>query len=185
MDEKSRTKISKFLSLILRHSPETVGLRLEDNGWVGANELLAACARNGKALTRAELEEVVETNDKKRFSFDASGKRIRANQGHSVAVEIEFEKRTPPAVLYHGTAEKNVQSILEDGLRKMRRHHVHLSADAETARRVGVRYGKPVIFEIDTKAMLANDFEFFVSANGVWLIENVPPQFLRLTENEK
>ncbi|MDQ4123117.1 MAG: RNA 2'-phosphotransferase [Acidobacteriota bacterium] len=185
MDEKRRTKISKFLSLILRHAPETVGLRLGENGWVRIDELLAACAKNGKTFTRQELEEVVETNDKKRFSFDTSGTKIRANQGHSVEVEIEFEQQLPPAVLYHGTAEKNVNSILKTGLQKMRRHHVHLSSDKETARRVGTRYGKPVIFEIDTKAMLENGFEFFVSANGVWLIENVPPHLLRLTENER
>lgn len=182
MDEKRRTKISKFLSLILRHAPETVGLRLEEGGWIPVDELLAACAKNGKALTRQELEEVVETNDKKRFSFDESGAKIRANQGHSVKIEIEFEKQTPPAILYHGTAEKNVDSILKRGLQKMRRHHVHLSGDKETARKVGTRYGKPVIFEIDTKAMLANGFQFFVSANGVWLVENVPPQFLRINE---
>jgi putative RNA 2'-phosphotransferase len=173
------------LSLILRHAPENVGLRLEENGWVAVDELLAACGKNGRALTREELEEVVETNDKKRFSFDGSGRKIRANQGHSVEVGIEFERRTPPAVLYHGTAEKNVGSILKNGLQKMRRHHVHLSSDKETARKVGLRYGKPVIFEINTTAMLENNFEFFVSTNGVWLIENVPPQFLHLTENEK
>lgn len=181
MDEKRQTKISKFLSLILRHAPETVGLRLEENGWVNVDELITACAQNGRALTREEIEEVVETNDKKRFSFSPSRTKIRANQGHSIEIEIEFEKRMPPAILYHGTAEKNVKSILERGLQKMRRHHVHLSSDKETARKVGMRYGKPVIFEIETKAMIENDFEFFVSANGVWLIENVPPQFLRLT----
>lgn len=184
MDEKRRTKISKFLSLILRHAPQTVGLRLEENGWVNVEELITACARNGRALTFEELEEVVETNDKKRFSFDITGTKIRANQGHSVEVKIEFEKRTPPAILYHGTSEKNVRLILEKGLQKMKRHHVHLSPDTETARKVGTRHGKPAIFEIDTKAMIENNFEFFVSANGVWLIENVPPQFLRLTENE-
>jgi putative RNA 2'-phosphotransferase len=181
MDEKRRTKISKFLSLILRHAPQTVGLRLEENGWVNVEELIIACAQNGRALTREELEEVVETNDKKRFSFNASRTKIRANQGHSIEIEIEFEKRTPPAILYHGTADKNVKSILERGLQKMRRHHVHLSIDKETARKVGMRYGKPVIFEIDTEAMIENNFEFFVSTNGVWLVENVPPQFLRLT----
>lgn len=182
MDEKRRTKISKFLSLILRHAPGTVGLRLEENGWVNVDELIAACAKNGRALTREEIEEVIETNDKKRFSFNPNRTRIRANQGHSIEIEIEFEKRTPPEILYHGTAEKNVKSILERGLQKMRRHHVHLSIDKETARKVGMRYGKPVIFEIETRAMLENNFEFLVSANGVWLVENVPPQFLRLTQ---
>ncbi len=184
MDEKRKTKISKFLSLILRHAPETVGLRLEDNGWVKVEDLIAACAKNGRTFTLSELREVVETNDKKRFAFDESGKRIRASQGHSAAVEIEFEKRKPPAILYHGTAEKNVGLIYQDGLRKMNRHHVHLSIDTETAGRVGARHGKPAIFEVDTVAMLKDNMEFFVSANGVWLVENVPPQFLRLTEYE-
>lgn len=182
MDEKRRTKISRFLSLILRHAPETVGLTLEENGWVKVDDLIRACRRNGKEITLAELREVVAANDKKRFSFDAGGEKIRANQGHSVAVEIEFEKKTPPAILYHGTAEKNVSLIRSKGLQKMRRHHVHLSPDAETARRVGTRHGKPVIFEVDAAKMLENGCSFFVSANGVWLVENVPPQFLRLIE---
>lgn len=182
MDEKRRTKISKFLSLILRHQPEAIGLRLEENGWVKVDDLITACAKNGRVFTRPELDEVVETNDKKRFSFDETGKKIRANQGHSLEVEIEFERKTPPDKLYHGTAEKNVRLIFEHGLKKMNRHHVHLSADAETAHKVGARHGKPVIFEIDTKAMREDNFDFFVSANGVWLVENVPPQFLKLKD---
>jgi putative RNA 2'-phosphotransferase len=182
MDEKRLTKISKFLSLILRHAPETVGLKLEDDGWVKVDELIAACAKNGRTFTLNELQEVVETNDKKRFAFDESGNKIRASQGHSVKVEIEFEEKTPPAILYHGTAEKNVRLILEKGLQKMRRHHVHLSADTETARKVGVRQGKPVIFAVDTVKMLENNCSFFVSANGVWLVENVPPEFLQVLD---
>lgn len=184
MDEKRKTKVSRFLSLILRHQPEAVGLKLDENGWARVDDLIAACAAHGREFTRAELREVVETNDKKRFAFDETGAKIRASQGHSVEVEIEFEKQTPPAVLYHGTAERNVGSIFESGLQKMKRHHVHLSADVETARKVGIRYGKPVIFQVDTKAMLENGAEFFVSANGVWLVANVPPQFLRLMDYE-
>lgn len=184
MNEKRRTKISKFLSLILRHAPETIGLKLEDNGWVRIDKLIAAGAKNAREFTLSELREVVETNDKKRFAFDESGEKIRASQGHSIAVEIEFEKRTPPAFLYHGTAEKNVGLIFQDGLRKMNRHHVHLSIDTETAGKVGARHGKPAIFEVDTIKMLENNLEFFVSANNVWLVENVPPQFLRLIEYE-
>ena len=180
MDEKRKKKISKFLSLILRHQPEVVGLSLEENGWVEVEKLIKACSDYGKPFTRKELEEVVATNDKKRFAFDDTGKKIRANQGHSVEVEIEFEKRTPPAILYHGTAEKNVGVIFAEGLKKMSRHHAHLSADTETATKVGMRYGKPVIFQIETAGMIAEGFEFFVSANGVWLVENVPPKFLVL-----
>ena len=181
MDKKRQIGISKFLSLILRHKPEKIGLKLDEYGWVNVEELLAACAKNGKPLTRRELEEIVAENDKKRFSFDETRTRIRANQGHSITVDLEFEQKIPPEILYHGTAQKNVDAILKNGLTKMRRHHVHLSSDKETARKVGMRYGKPVIFEIETKAMIENNFEFFVSTNGVWLVENVPPQFLRLT----
>lgn len=180
MDEKRKTKISKFLSLVLRHAPEAVGLSLDEHGWVKVQDLRKACAAHGKSFSVAELEEVVATNDKKRFSFDETKTKIRANQGHSLDVEIEFERKKPPEILYHGTAEKNVGAIFASGLRKMKRHHVHLSADTETARKVGARYGKPVIFEVDTTAMLAENHEFFVSANGVWLTDEVPLKFLKL-----
>jgi putative RNA 2'-phosphotransferase len=180
MDDKRKVKISKFLSLILRHKPEVVFLNLDENGWVSVEKLIQACADYGKPFTFAELKEVVATNDKKRFSFNENETKIRANQGHSLEVEIEFEKRTPPEILYHGTAEKNVGVIFAEGLKKMSRHHVHLSSDTETAKKVGMRYGKPVIFQVDTKAMLTEGFEFYVSANGVWLVETVPPKFLKI-----
>lgn len=182
MDEKRKTKISKFLSLILRHQPELVGLVLEENGWVDVKSLLKACSDYGKLLSFSELKEVVETNDKKRFAFNEDETKIRANQGHSLKVEFEFEKCTPPEILYHGTAEKNVGVIFAEGLKKMSRHHVHLSSDTETAKRVGMRYGKPVIFEVDTVSMIDEGYEFFVSANGVWLVKKVPPKFLKLNE---
>ncbi len=182
MDDKKKVKISKFLSLILRHQPEVVGLTLEENGWIPVEKLIKACADYGKPLTLTELREVVETNDKKRFAFDETETKIRASQGHSVEVEIEFEKRTPPQILYHGTAEKNVSVIFNEGLKKMSRHHVHLSSETETATKVGMRYGKPVIFKVDTAAMLAENFEFFISANGVWLVDEVPPKFLEISE---
>lgn len=180
MNEKRKASISKFLSLVLRHKPEEIGLTLEENGWVKIADLQKACADYGKPFTLAELREVVETNDKKRFAFDETNTKIRANQGHSVALEIEFEKRTPPEVLYHGTAERNVGAIFKAGLKKMQRHYVHLSADIETARKVGMRYGKPVILAIKTPAMLAEGYEFFVSNNDVWLIEEVPANFLEI-----
>ena len=183
MDEKQRTKISRFLSLVLRHKPEEIGLTLEENGWIAVDKLIKACAGYGKNFTLAQLREVVETNDKKRFSFDESGAKIRANQGHSVEVEIEFEERVPPAALYHGTAERNLGVIFAEGLKKMSRHHVHLSPDTETARKVGARYGKPVILEIDSARMLAAGFKFYVSANGVWLAGAVPPEFLKVYES--
>lgn len=180
MDEKRKTKISKFLSLILRHKPETIDLKLDENGWADVKELLEKSAENGNPFTRRELETVVETNDKKRFTFDASGEKIRASQGHSIEVEIGFEEKTPPEILYHGTAEKNVAAIFAGGLNKMSRHHVHLSAEIETARVVGARYGKVVIFKIETGKMLAENFKFYVSANGVWLTESVPAKFLEI-----
>lgn len=180
MDEKRKTKISKFLSLILRHQPEVVGLTLEENGWIEVKKLIKACADYGKPFTFAELKSVVETNDKKRFGFNENETKIRANQGHSLEVEIEFEKKTPPKILYHGTAEKNLGLIFAEGLKKMSRHHVHLSADIETARKVGMRYGKPVIFEVDTEAMILENFEFFVSENNVWLTDSIPPNYIKL-----
>ena len=180
MDEKRRIKISKFLSLVLRHKPEEIGLTLEENGWVPVEKLIKACAGHGRNFSLAELREVVETNDKKRFSFDGTGRKIRANQGHSVEVEIEFEETAPPAALYHGTAEKNLGVIFAEGLKKMARHHVHLSADPKTARAVGARYGKPVILEIESEKMLDRGFKFYVSANGVWLTDAVPPEYLKV-----
>lgn len=185
MDEKRKTKISKFLSLILRHQPEVVGLSLEESGWISIEKLIKACTDYGKNFTFAELKEVVETNDKKRFAFNENETKIRANQGHSIKVEIEFEEKIPPAILYHGTAEKNVGAIFAKGLKKMARHHVHLSADVETARKVGIRYGKPVIFQIDTEKMRAEGFKFYVSANNVWLIESIPPKFLETYLDEE
>ena len=153
---------------------------LEEGGWVKVEDLLKACARNNFPLSLETLKETVEKNDKKRFSFDETGDKIRANQGHSVEVNLQLKPQTPPAKLFHGTAERNISMIEEHGLLKMARHHVHLSADTETARKVGMRYGKPVIFEIDTVEMLAEGFEFYLSENSVWLVETVPPKFLKL-----
>lgn len=182
MNEKRKTKIGKFLSLILRHKPETINLILDENGWASVKELLERSVQNGNSFTRNELEVVVETNEKKRFSFDESGAKIRANQGHSLELKIEFEERTPPKILYHGTAERNVKAIWETGLQRMKRHHVHLSADVETARNVGARYGKPVIFQIETEKMLAENFKFYISKNGVWLADKIPPEFIEIYE---
>jgi putative RNA 2'-phosphotransferase len=153
---------------------------LQDGGWVNVDDLLKACAVHHFPVSLTELKEVVERNDKKRFSFDESGKKIRANQGHSVAVDLKLKPQIPPETLYHGTAQRNADLIKEHGLLKMSRHHVHLSTNAETARQVGARHGKPLIFKIDAAAMAAENYEFFVSANGVWLIERVPPKFLTI-----
>ena len=179
MNEKRLVKTSKYLSKHLRHQPERLGLQLEEGGWVKVADLLRACAAHGFSISRADLDEVVAKNDKQRFSFDETGQRIRANQGHSVEVDLQLEPVEPPPVLYHGTAEPWVSAILRDGLLKMRRHHVHLSGDVETARRVGMRHGKPVILTIDTAAMRAAGILFYRSDNGVWLVDNVPAEYMR------
>jgi putative RNA 2'-phosphotransferase len=179
MDESRLVKISKFLSRHLRHQPERLGLELQSGGWVAVDTLLRACARHNFPVSRAELDEVVARNDKQRFGFDPTGTLIRAHQGHSVAVDLQLEPAEPPAVLFHGTADRNLAAILRDGLIPMRRHHVHLSPDRETARRVGARHGRPVVLEVDAAAMRAAGMVFRRSDNGVWLVDRVPPRFLR------
>lgn len=178
MEASERTRISKYLSRHLRHAPQRLGLTLAPGGWVDVDQLVAACARDGLMLWRSTLEEVVQTSDKQRFSFDATGTRIRANQGHSVPVDLELEATAPPEVLFHGTGASSVPAILRDGLRKMRRHHVHLSADKETARRVGARHGVPVVLVVDAARMHAEGIPFYRSENGVWLVDAVPARFL-------
>ncbi len=178
MDNQRLVKISKYLSKHLRHQPERLGLRLVPGGWVPVADLLVRAAKDRFPITRAELEEVVARNDKQRFAFDATGNLIRANQGHSVEVSLQLEPREPPDVLYHGTGERSVGTIEREGLRRMRRHHVHLSADMQTARRVGARHGRPVVYQVDTAAMRCAGHVFYLSENGVWLVEQVPPEYL-------
>ena len=181
MDEAKRRKISKFLSLHLRHDPGALGLRLEPGGWVAVGALLEACAARGRPISREQLDEVVRTSDKQRFAFDAAGVRIRANQGHSVDVDLQLAVAAPPAVLYHGTGEGAVAAILREGLTKMGRHHVHLSADAVTARRVGARHGRPVVLLVDAAAMVTAGIAFYRADNGVWLVEHVPASYLSVS----
>ncbi|MBI4853036.1 MAG: RNA 2'-phosphotransferase [Acidobacteria bacterium] len=179
MEEKQLVRISKFLSKYLRHEPESLGLSLALGGWVMVDDLLAACKKKSFPITREQLEEVVEKNSKKRFSFDPTGTQIRANQGHSVEIDLQLEPKIPPPTLYHGTAEKNLESIKSIGLQKMSRHHVHLSKDISTANNVGTRHGKPLVFAVDTSAMQKAGHTFYCSDNGVWLTDNVPPQYLK------
>ncbi|MDZ7958488.1 MAG: RNA 2'-phosphotransferase [Aulosira sp. DedQUE10] len=179
MNNSRLLKISKFLSKYLRHTPEDIGIKLAPGGWVAINELLTACAKNKFLITRQELELVVELNDKQRFSFDSTGTLIRANQGHSVEVDLQLEPDVPPDVLYHGTAKKSVELILQTGLSKMSRHHVHLSKDIATAQNVGARHGKPVVFAVDAAAMHQAGYNFYCSDNGVWLVDNVPLEYLQ------
>jgi putative RNA 2'-phosphotransferase len=180
VDAKRQVRISKFLSLHLRHSPADLGLTLEPGGWVPVADVLAGAARKGFPITPAELAEVVRASDKQRFAFDESGTMIRANQGHSAEVDLQLEPAEPPAVLYHGTADRFLAAILRDGLRKMNRHHVHLSADTATAAKVGSRHGRLVVLEVDTAWMHAAGHAFYRSANGVWLVDAVPPGYLRV-----
>src|SRR5438093_795248 len=171
MDNKRLVRISKYLSLHLRHQPERLGLNLEDGGWVDVGTLLAAGESDGFRLTRAELEEVVVRNDKQRFSFDETGTRIRANHGHSVEVDLQLEPAVPPPLLYHGTPERSVAAILRNGLQKMKRQHVHLSTTLDEARKVGARRGHPVIVVIDAAGMHGDGFRFFRSTSGIWLTD--------------
>jgi putative RNA 2'-phosphotransferase len=180
MNDKRKTTVSKYLSKHLRHEPEALGLNLQPGGWVSIDDLLDAATKHGFPITPAELDEVVRTSPKQRFSFDETATLIRANQGHSTAVDLQLEPAEPPPLLFHGTGSQTAPFILADGLMKMLRHHVHLSADVDTARRVGMRHGKPAIFQIDAAKMIADGYTFFVSANGVWLTEAVPPAYLSL-----
>ena len=174
----SLTQQSKFLSLVLRHKPDVLGLTLDPQGWVSVEALLAAMAANGRALDRAGLERVVAGNDKKRFEFSDDGGLIRARQGHSVDVDLGYAPAAPPARLYHGTVARNLDAIRREGLLKGRRHHVHLSPDAATARTVGSRRGAPVILAIDAAAMSAAGHSFYRTGNDVWLTDAVPPAFI-------
>jgi len=178
MTDKETVRTSKFLSLILRHEPERVGLKLDSAGWVGVNELLEAVNRNGVSLSLDELKHVVTANDKKRFAFSEDGQRIRASQGHSVEVDLQYERQTPPEFLYHGTPERFLESIRATGLNKGQRHHVHLSPDPQTATKVGQRRGRPIVLTIRSGEMHRHGHIFYRSANGVWLVDHVPPQFI-------
>ncbi|WP_215404299.1 RNA 2'-phosphotransferase [Janthinobacterium sp. JC611] len=170
---------SKFLSLILRHAPEKIGLALDPQGWADIGQLLAQSARHGRRLSREQLDDVVARDSKTRYAISDDGMRIRANQGHSLAaVDIDLPPATPPAMLYHGTASRFVDAIRAGGLLPGARKHVHLSSNRETAVAVGARHGKPVVLTVDAAAMQAQGHVFYVSANGVWLTQAVPAGFI-------
>jgi putative RNA 2'-phosphotransferase len=179
------TRVSKFLSLVLRHQPEKVGITLDREGWVSVSRLLEAFEAHGFRLAPDELQQIVRTNDKQRFSFSPDGLLIRASQGHSVEVELGYEPSQPPPVLYHGTAERSLPSIKSQGLSRGRRHHVHLSEQEETATAVGRRYGKPVVLRIASGQMHTDGHLFFRSANGVWLTEQVPARYITFGDDRR
>ncbi len=171
-------KLSKFLSYVLRHQPESIGLTLDPNGWVEVEVLLRQARGNGKPLTRPLLDRIVAENDKKRFAFSDDGRYIRASQGHSVAVDLDLPPVQPPDRLFHGTAFRFLESIKGKGLIAGNRQHIHLSPDAETARKVGQRHGCPVVLNVKASEMAAAGHTFHLSANGVWLTDHVPLEYL-------
>lgn len=177
-----RHQVSRRLSDVLRHRPDSVGISLDTGGWADVSELLAALSNNGLRLTRAELDEVVQTSEKQRFAVDSTGTRIRANQGHSVPVDLQLQPVEPPPMLYHGTTERFLDAIAREGLTPQGRHHVHLSPDVETARRVGSRRGSPVVLLVDAARIAAEGTPFYRSANGIWLVDAVAPEFLSRLE---
>lgn len=170
-------RASKFLALVLRHKPEKIGLVLDAHGWADIDEVIT---KSGGRLTRELIDAAVRDNNKQRYAVSDDGKRIRARQGHSVEVDLGLLPQTPPLDLFHGTHEAVREVILRDGLRKMQRHHVHLSLGIETALDVGRRRGTPVLFRVRSGAMAADGFLFYLSENGVWLTDRVPPQYLDL-----
>ncbi len=178
MSEQRRVRLSKWVALRLRHNPAGIGLTLDAAGWAAVDELIAASARHGVSFDRAALDHVVDSNDKRRFEYDASGIRIRARQGHSIEVELGYPDTAPPALLYHGTAGRFLPEIRRSGLLPMARHDVHLSADRETAHTVGARHGKPVVLTVDAAQMAADGHTFRVTGNGVWLTATVPARYL-------
>jgi len=179
---KQLTETSKFLSYVLRHEPQAIGLHLDREGWANLGELIACAKQNGRELDEALVLEVVDTSDKKRFAISEDGLCIRAVQGHSTdSVSISYVEKVPPEILYHGTATRFLDSILREGLKPGSRQHVHLSEDVETSREVGQRYGKPVLLKIEALRMHQQGVKFFQADNGIWLTEQVPVGYLSLS----
>lgn len=178
MNTKQEKRISKFLSLILRHRPEKINIKLDDYGWADTNELIEKCNDFGVTFTKENLDKVVKNNSKQRFAYSEDGSKIRANQGHSIKIKLGYKPTQPPLFLYHGTATQFIASIKATGLEKRNRHHVHLSLEKETAITVGKRHGKPVILTIHALRMYERGYDFFISENGVWLTDSVPIEFI-------
>ncbi|MFK7784152.1 MAG: RNA 2'-phosphotransferase [Crocinitomicaceae bacterium] len=178
MNPKEQIKKGRFLSLILRHNPGKIDIQLDEEGWTDVEILIRQMNKFNRNISFEELDYLVQHNPKKRYAFSQDKSRIRANQGHSVKVDLGLKPATPPDELFHGTADRFIESILNEGLVKRNRHHVHLSADIETASKVGKRHGRLVILKVDARQMLTKGFQFYISENGVWLCDHVPSQFL-------
>lgn len=177
---RSDTKTSKFLSLVLRHKPGTIGLVLDEAGWATITELVDKSRLAGVVLSEVLIRHVVAASDKQRFAISVDGTRIRANQGHSIPVDMSGQEAVPPDILYHGTARRNLTAILHQGIKRGNRYYAHLSSDEETARCVGQRHGYPVVLVVKAGDMHRDGFQFFLSANGVWLTEYVPRKYLKV-----
>ena len=175
-------KLSKYISMILRHKPEAAGICLDEHGWAKVDELLTGIKNTGREITMEILEEIVASDNKQRYSFNEDKTLIRANQGHSISVDVEMQELIPPEVLYHGTADRFLESILIQGLKPMGRKYVHLSRDIETAVNVGKRHGKPVVLKVDTKKMTEDGIKFYLSENGVWNTVMVSADYLEKIE---
>ncbi len=180
MSNDPYVKASKFISLVLRHNPDAAGIHLDNHGWADVEELIQGVNMTGRSLDLEMLKEIVRTSDKKRFSFNEDGTKIRANQGHSIQVDVELKESLPPDVLYHGTATRFLGSILnaKEGLKAGSRLYVHLSKDYDTAVKVGSRHGIPIVLKVDAKRMIKDGYIFYLSENGVWLVEKVPAKYL-------
>ena len=178
MSNSTVVRLSKFLSLVLRHRPESIGLALDDAGWANVDELLRQANKAGVPLTRELLQQVVAQNDKQRFALSTDGQRIRASHGQSIPVSLDLSAVMPPDVLYHGTTTRFLASIRRQGLTPRGRQYVHLSSDTETARAVGRRHGEPVVLTVRAREMHRDGYLFYHSASGIWLTEAVPVSYL-------
>ena len=174
---KNDVKLGKFLSLVLRHNPDAAGISLDEHGWADVQELLAGVRHSGRQIDIETLERIVRENNKQRYSFNAGHTKIRANQGHSLQVDVELTAVNPPRYLYHGTAARFLAAIRQEGIKKMSRQYVHLSSDFHTAMEVGRRHGPPVVLTINAEAMVRDGMTFYLSENGVWLCEYVAPKY--------
>ena len=182
MNKQEEKRLSKFLSLILRHRPEVIDIQLDEQGWAKVEELLPKMQAKGSAIDLEKLQYIVAHNPKKRFTFNADQSLIRANQGHSLSIDLALEERVPPKILYHGTAQHFITSILKTGLDKRKRHHVHLSAQHATAVEVGKRHGEVIVLKIQAEEMHQAGHKFYRSDNGVWLTDHVPTVYIEASE---